>query len=189
MSSRAIQHGRQAIWGDQDRGYPGLPRSAMVVRAFYNPAEVRDQHLVLTVAAKLAAEHRTRATASQLLHDPFADDHVVAGAARTITARNTACAVLIEQIDVWAAVAFGESRAPVLHTETLGQLVDRLATVWTRTHLLAAADTPAARVGARVALHQLGELSAAYDDLTIDLRAKRRRLPLYQTPTGPNAAV
>lgn len=189
MSSPAIRHGTQAVRADQARANPGIPRSALVVRAFDNPAEVRDRHPVLTVAAKLAAEHRIRAKANKLLHDPFADDHVVAGAARTVTARNTACAVLIEQIDVWAAAAFGESRAPVLHTESLGQLVDRLATVWTRAHLLAADDTPSARLGTRVARHQLGELSSAYDDLITDLRATRRRLPRYQTPTGPNAAL
>ncbi|MGH4021066.1 MAG: DUF4254 domain-containing protein [Pseudonocardiaceae bacterium] len=75
--------------------------------------------------------------AHQLVQDPHDDDHVLAAAARTINACATACAVLIEQIDIWAATQFAESRAGALHTETLGQLIDRLAIVWMRSHLLA----------------------------------------------------
>jgi hypothetical protein len=39
-----------------------------------------------------------------------------------------------------------------------------------------------------LAHHQLGELSTAYDDLIADLASGRRRLPTYQTPTGPTLA-
>lgn len=189
MTHTALVHGRTVTDADQPDAPSAVPRSSMVVRAFSNPGEVSDRHLVLAVAAKLAAEHRMRAEAHQFVHDPFADDHVMAAAARTITARDTACAVLIEQIDVWAAIAYGESRAPMLHTETLGQLVDRLAAVWMRSRLLAEDDDPAAGAGARVALHQLGELCTSYDDLVTDLLSGRRRLPLYQTPAGPGAVA
>ncbi|MGH3694976.1 MAG: DUF4254 domain-containing protein [Pseudonocardiaceae bacterium] len=81
----------------------------------------------------------------------------------------------------------GESRATVLHTETLGQLVDRLATVWTRSCLIAENDTGLTEsTWARVALHQLGKLCTGYDDLVTDVERGRRRLPAYQTPTGPD---
>lgn len=40
-----------------------------------------------------------------------------------------------------------------------------------------------------MSLRQLGELSTAYDDLVSDLRMGRRRLPDWQTATGPNATV
>lgn len=190
MSSIAIHHDAPPAASGRGRGHLVVPRASMVVRAFSNPGEVSDRHPVLPVAAKLAAEHWMHAQAHQITHDLYADDHMVAAAARTITARETACAVLIEQIDHWAAVEFSQSRTAVLHTESLGQLVDRLATVWTRSRLIAENDTgPAGPARARVALHQLGELCTGYDDLVADLRAGRRRLPLYQTPTGPDTVA
>ncbi|MGH4019754.1 MAG: DUF4254 domain-containing protein [Pseudonocardiaceae bacterium] len=190
MSSVVIQHKPFSAAHHQGHGCLGVPRASMVVRALSHPSEAGDRHVVLAVATKLAAEHQMRAQACQLTHDPYADDHMMAAAARTLAARETACAVLIEQIDLWAAVEFGESRATVLHTETLGQLVDRLATVWTRSRLIAENDTgPTASTWARVALHQLGELCTAYDDLVTDVERGRRRLPACQTPTRPDVVA
>jgi type IV secretory pathway TrbD component len=187
MSSVAIQHDTLSAGHHQGRGRLEVPRASMVVRAFSHPSEAGDRHPVLAVAAKLAAEHQMLAQAHQLTHDRHAEDHMMAAAARTLAVRATACAVLVEQIDLWAAVEFGESRATVLHTETLGQLIDRLAAVWTRSRLIA--DNDAAPTRARAALHQLSELCTGYDDLVTDLQSGRRRLPLHQTPTGPDVAV
>lgn len=167
-----------------------LPRSSVVVRAFSSaPVE----HPVLTAAIGLAAQHLLRTQAHQVTCDPHADDHVVAAATRQVNAADAACAVLIDRIDVWAATALSASRAGLLHTETLGQLVDRLAVLWTRWTLLDTADTgavmnPARAAQVRLAWYQLGELATAYDDLMTDVQIHRRRLPLYQTPTGPQAA-
>lgn len=190
MSSVVIQHAPVSAGHHLGRGRLEIPRASIVVHALSHPSEAGDRHPVLVVAAKLAAEHQMRAQARQLTHDPYADDHMMAAAARTLAARETACAVLIEQIDLWAAVEFGESRATVLHTETLGQLVDRLAAVWTRSRLIAENATgPAASTWARVALHQLSELCTGYDDLVTDVERGRRRLPIYQTPTGPDVVA
>ncbi len=158
----------------------------MVVRAFTTTPN--DVDLVLTTAAGLAVQHRLRAEAHQLACDPYADDQAVAAATRAVNAVDAACAVLIDQVDVWAATALTESRTGFVHTETLGQLVDRVACVWMRWHLLDGADRSARQARARVAFHQLGELAGAYDDLLTDLQTGRRRLPRYQTPTGPTAA-
>jgi len=150
-----------------------------VIRAFTaTPAE----HPVLTPATGLAAQHRVRADAHRVAGDPDADDHVVAAATRSVNAADVACAVLIDRIDVWAAKSLAECRAGVVHTESLGQLVNRLATMWMRCQVVDADDNSAGR---RVAYHQLGELAAAFDDLIGDLVSERRRLPIYQTPTGP----
>ncbi|UJW28776.1 DUF4254 domain-containing protein [Saccharothrix sp. AJ9571] len=189
LSSVVMQHETVSDGHHHGNQRLEIPRAATVVRAFSHPSEAGDRHVVLAVAAKLAAEHHMRAQARQLTHDPHADDHMMAAAARTLAARETACAVLIEQIDRWAAVEFGESRATVLHTETLGQLVDRLAAVWTRSRLIANAAGPAASTWARVALHQLGELCTGFDDLVTDVERGRRRLPVHQTPTGPDVAA
>src|SRR5262249_40962018 len=144
------------------------------------------EHPVLTPAAGLAAQHQLRAEAHRVAGDPDADDHVVAAAARSVNAADVACAVLIDRIDVWAAKALAECRAAIVHTESLGQLVDRLAIVWMRCQVAGADDNS---TGRRVAYHQLGELAAAYDDLVADLMNGRRRLPHYQTPTGPILAA
>ncbi|MGW4529161.1 DUF4254 domain-containing protein [Amycolatopsis sp. NPDC004378] len=161
------------------------PKAAAVVRAFTTVPPGGYRHPVLDAAAALADEHRLRAGAHRIVGDPRADDPLLAAAARTVHARDTACAVLIDRIDRWAATELSEGRASVLHTETLGQLVARLVTVWMRGQLLAdthaAADDPRVRLAAR----QLGELGRAYDDLVTDLRLGRRRLPTFQTPAGP----
>lgn len=130
-----------------------------------------------------------RVEAQQLVYDSHADDHMLAAAARTIASREAVCAALIEEIDLWAAVEFGKSRACVLHTETLGQLVDRLAVAWTRSGLRTEDDSPATRPGASLALRQLAELCTGYDDLIADLQCGRCRLPLYQTATNSGPVV
>ncbi|WP_158894290.1 DUF4254 domain-containing protein [Amycolatopsis anabasis] len=140
---------------------------------------------MLVVARKLAVEHRARTAALRIIHDQAADDHMLAAAARTWTARETACAVLVDQLDRWAATHLPEAPAGVLHTETLGQLVDRLARVWMRSQLLADAGQPATDPQVRVAAEQVSELCVAYDELVGDLVRGRRRLPKSQTPTGP----
>ncbi|MDX8053812.1 DUF4254 domain-containing protein [Lentzea sp. BCCO 10_0798] len=164
-----------------------LPRSSTVVRAFSHPAEVTALHPVLVAAAKLAGEHGMRAEAHRLVHDPHADDHVLACATRTIAARDTGCAVLAEQIDIWAATVLAEPRTAMLHTETLGRLINRLCGVWTRWRLLS--DDEPADPGITLALHQLTELCRAYDDLITDLQSGRRSLPVYQAITTPDAVA
>ncbi|MFD2464185.1 DUF4254 domain-containing protein [Amycolatopsis samaneae] len=162
-----------------------LPRASAVVRAFGTTPPGGYRHPVLAVAVDLAAEHRLRAPAHRIVGDPHADDPVLAAAARTVRARDAACAVLIDRIDRWAATALPEGRAGVLHTESLGQLVGRLVTVWMRGQLLAEVRTAASDPWVRLAARQLGELARAYDDLVTDLLLGRRHLPVFQTPAGP----
>ncbi|HEY0688571.1 MAG TPA: DUF4254 domain-containing protein [Kribbella sp.] len=167
-------------------GGPTIPPATTVVRAFSTTPTV---HPLLAAAAGLATHHQLRAAAHQLTGDPDADDHLVAAAARTVNAADAACAVLIDRIDVWAATELTECRAAALHTESLGQLIDRLAELWMRWHLLNAGDHPVGREHARVVFQQLGELSTAYDDLISDLSRGRRRLPIHQIPSGPPLAA
>ncbi|MEC3974284.1 DUF4254 domain-containing protein [Amycolatopsis sp. H20-H5] len=162
-----------------------LPRATAVVRAFATTPPGGYGHPVLAVAAALAAEHRLRAGAHQIVCDPRAADPVLATAARTVHAHDAACAALLDRIDRWAATALTEGRTGVLHTESLGQLVGRLVTVWMRGQLMADARAAVDDPRVRLAANQLGELGRAYDDLVSDLLLGRRRLPVLQTPTGP----
>lgn len=161
-----------------------LPRSSAVVQAFSHAAEAANRHPVLAAAAKLALEHWMRAGAHRLVHNPHADDRMIASAARTIAARDAGCAVLIEQIDAWATTLVGPSRTSMLHSESLGQIISRLCLAWTRWRLLSTDGDLAAVPDAESALNQLTELCTAYDDLIADLRGGRRHLPIHQTSTG-----
>lgn len=167
---------------------PGVPRASALVRAW--TAGNGDNHPLLSAAVPLAAQHRLAAEAHQLVQEGAADDHVVSAAARAINASRIARAVLIEQIDTWAMTRLPEpERTAMLHTESLGQLVDRLAMAWMRWRLLeetaVVAPNPGVRtVEVRAALHQVAELSGAYDDLLTDLAGRRRRLPVWQISAG-----
>ncbi|WP_146060358.1 DUF4254 domain-containing protein [Amycolatopsis sp. CA-128772] len=162
-----------------------LPRAAAVVRAFDTIPAGGYRHPVLAAAAALAAEHRLRASVDRIVGDPPGRRSDGCCGREGVHARDTTCAVLIDRIDRWAATELAEGRAGVLHTESLGQIVNRMVTVWMRGQLLADARTAARDPQVRVASAQLGELGSAYDDLVTDLRLGRRRLPALQTPTGP----
>lgn len=163
-----------------------LPRATTLVRAFMvTPAE----HPVLRAAAGLGAQHRLLAGARRLTCDPDAGDRVVADATRSVNAAEAGCAVLVDRIDMWFANHHTEARAGVVHTETVGQLVDRLAWAWAHWHMLNCESGAGSREQARLAFQQLGELSNAYDDLITDLATGRRRLPIHQTATCPRPAA
>lgn len=88
-----------------------------------------------------------------------------------------------------ATAALPAPRTAATHTETLGQLVNRLAVGWVRWNLLTeGGDQSGVRGLAQAAFQELGELSVAYDDLLSDLQAGRRRLPRCHIPSGPVAA-
>ena len=70
--------------------------------------------------------------AEDLCWDLAADDAVVASAKRFIDAMNATRLGHVEEIDVWASKNILASSAADLHTETLGQLIDRLAITWIR---------------------------------------------------------
>ncbi|QFZ17719.1 DUF4254 domain-containing protein [Saccharothrix syringae] len=184
MTETPLEQGRTV-----DAAAGAIPRVSLVVRAFSSPCEVDGDHPVLVVAADLGAEHRARTEAQRIVSDPCSDDHVVAAALRALHDHDVTRSRLAEQVDVWATGQFGESGARLLHTESLGQLVDRLGALWAWSRLLAEDDDPAARDPARLALHRLGELCIGYDDLVTDLLSGRRRLPIYQALTRYDVAA
>ncbi|MGM1058370.1 DUF4254 domain-containing protein [Saccharothrix sp. Mg75] len=158
-----------------------LPTGHDILRAF-GAGHPTDDHPVLVVVTVLARRHQERAEALRTAHETQAGDAVLAASARVLIDCAHARAPLIEQIDHWAAEAVPEpSTAALLHTETLGRLVDRMALTWARWQQLHA-GVPASRrvpVGhpTRTAMDEVAALSNAYDDLLVDLRSGRRRLP------------
>ncbi|MFI5593613.1 hypothetical protein ACIA5G_51915 [Amycolatopsis sp. NPDC051758] len=161
---------------------PSPRRAAAVVRAFATAPPGGYQHPILAVAPALAAERWMRAQVHQVLGDPDADAHAVTAAIRAEQRGNAACAVLIDR---WAAVELPERRTGALHTQSLGQFIDRLVIVWMRGLLLAEDGDEATDPQVRLAARQLGEFGRAYDDLVTDLLLGRRQPPVFQTPASP----
>jgi hypothetical protein len=156
-----------------------------MIRAFTTTPPGGYRHPVLAAASALAVEHRTRAQVNWVLGDPDAATHALTAALRAKQHSDATCAVLIDRIDRWAAVELTEHRTGVLHTESLGQLIERLVIVWMRGQLLAEDGHAATDPQVRLAARQLGELGRAYDDLVTDLLLGRRQLPVFQTTAGP----
>ncbi|WP_433202157.1 DUF4254 domain-containing protein [Nocardia sp. CA-107356] len=82
---------------------------------------------------------------------------------------------LVRAIDIWVTLAMPvPCTAAQLHTETVGEIVDRLARMTTQAFVPLAHAPEAVFYDAWV---QLNELADAYQDLVDELRAGTRRLP------------
>jgi hypothetical protein len=159
-------------------------RSADLVWAFSGRLDQpADADPVLAIAHELARHHDVQWSAEDLSRDHASDDSVVAEAKRCIDAMNLVRAELVDRIDRWAEDRLPGNEPAALHTETLGQLIDRLAVAWVRSRKLseASGDDLEKRGDARSALTQLAQLCDAYDDLMRDLYAGRRRLPVWRS--------
>ncbi|GAB3866025.1 DUF4254 domain-containing protein [Dactylosporangium cerinum] len=138
---------------------------------------------MLDAAGELAQHHLAQWQAEDLSRDHRTDDAAVARAKRQIDAMNLMRAELVDRVDSLIDDSLPADPHASLHTETLGQLVDRLAVAWVRSRRLAevAGRDAALRSDARRAMTLLTQLCDAYDDLLRDLRDDRRRLPAWRT--------
>lgn len=156
-----------------------LPDHRTLIRALGATSDNKEE--VTSAAAALAAQHLLRRQARSGVTDMDAGDHVVAAAARAIAMTDTARAVLIAGIDLWASRNVVRRQDARLHTESLGRLIDRIAESWAGWQQLTDSDED------HLAVVQLSELCTAYDDLVDDLHTGRRQLPVHQTPRcGPD---
>jgi Protein of unknown function (DUF4254) len=136
------------------------------------------EHSPAVGAATFATVGCWRWAAEDACRAPGVTADEVASLKRRIDALNACRVALVEQIDVWAEGEIGHVGAGMLHTETLGSVVDRLAVAWVRANNLAAAgDQPFL---ARRAWRQLAELAEAYDGLVTEVAGGRRRLPAWR---------
>src|SRR5690606_33155588 len=126
---------------------------------------------------ELVANHQRQWQAEDACRSPGATAEDIAAAKRTIDDLNSRRVALVEQIDEWIAGGVRGRADASLHTETFGSVIDRLAIAWVRTNNVINASN---RDRARLALSQLVELAAAYDDLVRDVTAGRRRLPAWR---------
>jgi hypothetical protein len=156
-----------------------LPESASLLAAF--PGVGSRGHpgqLVIDVAHKLAAQHQRQWSAEDASRADEASAEMVASCKRLIDELNVRRVTLVEQIDEWVTRELRSQANASLHTETFGSVVDRMAIAWVRVNSLRDAG---ASNQARLALRQLTELAAAYDDLVRDVAHGRRRLPSWRS--------
>lgn len=153
-----------------------LPGSADVIAAFRHEDLARA--VLLHLAAELARQHQAQWDAETVSRDTSAASETVADSKRRIDVMNARRSALIEAIDREAAPMIGRAAGNMpLHTETIGSVIDRLGISWVRANkLIDCGDQDRARC----AIGQLHELAAAYDDLVRDIRAGRRRVPLWR---------
>jgi|ERR1043165_1288777 hypothetical protein len=160
-----------------------VPSSGDLLRAFHAVPAGGHIHPLLAEATRLGRQHRLRAVTLQALTGDHTDDHATAAATRSLLALRHARLELVERVDRWAAAQFLQRPvAAALCTETVGQVVDRLAMDWAWWRLMEDSMSGTSRpvdanVTSRAELHQVGTLSAAYDDLTRELVDGRRALP------------
>jgi len=145
------------------------------------PAVVSRGHpgqLVIDVGHELAAQHQRQWRAEDASRADEASAETVASCKRLIDELNIRRVMLVEQIDEWVVREIRSQAHASLHTETFGSVVDRMAIAWVRVNSLRDAG---ASDQVRLALRQLTELAAAYDDLVRDLALGRRRLPSWRS--------
>jgi hypothetical protein len=167
--------------GKSGTSLPGtvIPRSSLVTEAFSGNQHDGDPGgRLLSAARRLARCHEQQWAAEDGCRSPGVPDEEVARLKRRIDALNATRVALVEQIDIWAEEEVGHASSGMLHTETLGSVVDRLAVAWVRAgNLAAAGDQPFL---ARRARRQLTELAEAYDGLVTEVTAGQRRLPAWR---------
>lgn len=158
-----------------------LPAGAEVIRACGAEPPAGSGQILVAVSV-LARKHLERIQALPAQRDLYGDDHVLAAAARVLLGCASARETLVDQIDQWVADRLPTSPpAALLHTETLGQLIDRMAMTWARWQQLHQ-QVPTSRRAqldhrSQAVMDEVAILVNAYDDLLSELHSQRRRLP------------
>lgn len=156
-----------------------LPYSASLIAAFPAvPNGGQPGQFVIDIGHELAAQHQRQWRAEDACRADGASPGTVASCKRLIDVLNAGRVKLVEQIDDWVAREIRSETGVSLHTETFGSVVDRMAIGWVRVHSLRRAGNAEQ---ARLALRQLTELAAAYNDLVRDVVSGRRRLPFWRS--------
>lgn len=149
-----VRTGRQVM---PPRG--GLPTATQLLCSFQGTKFA--DHDLLSSAHALAALHTRRVT--------MRDSHLVAEV--DIRRRE-----LVEDIDDWILERGSLPHDGLIHTETLGAVIDRLAWGWVYANEVIETDGARDRY-ARKRWHRLAELVDGYTELIGDIVGGRRRLP------------
>ncbi|WP_280268949.1 DUF4254 domain-containing protein [Nocardia wallacei] len=168
-------------------GFGELPSPAELLRAFRADPPDRD-HAVLAAAHALVQCHERRRYAQQAAHAPDASSGRVAACSQIVDDIDVTRARLVERINTWVTDNIRHRAGASLHTETLGDVIDRMAAKWVAAQHALGLPTPA-RVSAlspqgvdseaHLQWVRLAELADGYQDLITDVAEHRRRLPVF----------
>ncbi len=155
---------------DSDRHIVG---SAAILRAFRHRPD--STHDVLMSAHHLAGLHDRRRSLSSARREIGVSDHHVVACLHKIDEIDAARTELVLEIDRHVSRT-ASGRPLLLHTETVGAVIDRLAQLWVALNsVVASPDSEAAhRSSCAVA-----ELAHAYDDLIGEISSGRRGVPQW----------
>lgn len=143
---------------------PGVPTATRLLCSFQGTGAA--DHEMLRAARALAVLHGHRMT----MRD-----------ARLVAEVDDRRRELVEDIDDWAGSQFPHRADDVLiHAETLGAVIDRMAWAWVDANQVVEIDRVRDRQ-ARKRWHRLAELIDGYTELIGDLRRGGRRLPIVKT--------
>ncbi len=148
------------------RGNLDVVASASVLEAFGLRAV--SPHAMEAAAHRLAALHARRRAVSLAGAQAEEMDRTVLASLHMQREIDTCRAELVLDIDAWLHTALPARRVSVVHTETVGTVIDRMALLWSGT----SGDEHATERRRR-----LGELADGLDDLLADLADGRRRQP------------
>jgi Protein of unknown function (DUF4254) len=137
------------------------------------------QVLITDIAQRLRRHHDAQWQAEDCSRKEAKNDKALAAIKRQIDEMNIVRTRLVDEIDSWATEHIQQDPTAVLHTETLGSVIDRICIASVRAEHLRRGQNAVSR--AHLAEQQLQELLAAYDQLVRDLVAGRRRVPGWQT--------
>jgi hypothetical protein len=156
-----------------------LPSSSQLIEAFRGEYSAPSPCKLATSAAELAAHHLRQWAAEDESRNGDGPE-AVARSKRRIDQLNARRVEMVAVVDECVGQQVPAVADVPLHTETLGSVVDRLAIAWVRSCRLRDSSAAGGVELARMAVHQLGELACAYDDLVRDVLAGRRRLPVWR---------
>jgi Protein of unknown function (DUF4254) len=134
---------------------------------------------VIDIARRLLRHHTAQWQAEDRSRASADDDSVLAATKREIDQMNMARTRLVDSINAWVADHVRQDSTAVLHTETLGSVIDRICIASVRSAQLH--QIPNEKSRARLADQQLRELTTAYDQLVKELLEGTRRVPAWRT--------
>lgn len=156
-----------------------LPPSSQLIEAFRGEPSAPSSCQLVLRATELAAHHLRQWAAEDDCRNGSGPE-AVASAKQRIDQLNARRVELVAAVDEWVSQRVPAVADVPLHTETLGSVVDRLAIAWVRSCRLRDGIGPARVELARMAVHQLGELACAYDDLVREVVTGKRRLLVWR---------
>ncbi|MFJ8955167.1 DUF4254 domain-containing protein [Streptomyces sp. NPDC102381] len=155
-----------------------VPQSRQLLERFATCEPGETSEPVLDLACRLRRQHAEQWSAEDLSRNASDNDQVLAEVKRRIDHLNVLRAEIVEELDEYLEKFLPQEADALIHTETIGSIIDRICIAWVRADNFARVSGGEER--AALAERQLRELAGAYDVLVQEVRAGRRRTPQWR---------